>query len=672
MTTKITNSFRLHSINQFIESITEESNTIYYAFAAKHTAYANGDSTIPDPLDSEGYTTDVYRDMVFGKKIGANDVIQVIPRHDWTSGTIYTEYDDEDASLFDKEFYTVVNASSTYHVYKCLYNNGNTASTIEPDFAAVDPEDEYYETSDGYIWKYMYSVNNSIISKFSTTTYFPVTSNTTVESNAVEGAIDIIKVTGAGNTYNNYIAGNNYFAADDLRLGGNTLLYDISGNSSAASSNDYYNGCYIYIKNGAAGEVGQYKKIVDYIANSTSKTIQLESAFTNAISIASVYEIYPGVVITGDGTQTINAEARAIVNAAGNTIQKIDILNRGQDYQSAEAFVYAYPDVGAANATLRVIKSPHFGHGSNSALELGATSIAVSVTFSNNESNTIVQSNDYRTIGILKDPLFSNVEIASSTQQGTFITNEIVYKISPIKLGADAVLDATSTTISSTTADFTNQFSANDFIYLSDGTNHMLGVVNTVVNSSHLTLTTNSAFSAAAADFYLPKTSSYGILSFSNTSTIRVANVSGFIETNDKMIGKNSGAYLVANTISRSGVNKNFETFINMYKYKGTITAGSFSQDETIYQDSASDANTKLHSVDTSGVEDVMYTTNKFGSFTVPGTLTGTTSEALMSVTEEYEPEIAFKSGRIIFMENVSPITRQSGQSETFKFIFEF
>ena len=45
-------------------------------------------------------------------------------------------------------------------------NNQGANSTVSPNFAEVDSNDEVYQTSDGYIWKYMYSVDTANNTKF--------------------------------------------------------------------------------------------------------------------------------------------------------------------------------------------------------------------------------------------------------------------------------------------------------------------------------------------------------------------------------------------------------------------------------------------------------------------------------------------------------------------------
>src|ERR1019366_8408297 len=149
--TLITEPFRNDIAEDIIDSI---GDSTYFIFAGYHTSYPNNDVNIVQPTDAKGMLVDTYQNMIFGKTVTNNDVIIVAQRYDWTSNTIYTMYDDQDANLFNENFYVAVNATSTYNIFKCLYNNGNTPSTVVPaDLSSVDAS---FTTSDGYIWKYLY------------------------------------------------------------------------------------------------------------------------------------------------------------------------------------------------------------------------------------------------------------------------------------------------------------------------------------------------------------------------------------------------------------------------------------------------------------------------------------------------------------------------------------
>jgi hypothetical protein len=71
-------------------------------------------------------------------------------------------------SLETSKFYALVDLRN---VYKCLDNNGGRSSTEKP--SGTDTFAKKY--SDGYVWKYMYSIPNSVRQKYMTIEFMPVT-----------------------------------------------------------------------------------------------------------------------------------------------------------------------------------------------------------------------------------------------------------------------------------------------------------------------------------------------------------------------------------------------------------------------------------------------------------------------------------------------------------------
>jgi len=414
----ITTYFNLHNAKQFVESINEEANSVYYVFAAKSTPFDNGDDNVPNIINTNNTVNiDPYKNMVFGKRVSVNDVKVMIPRYDWVSGTQYSEYS-SNTDLTGSKYYAVVNNASYYYVFKVLDNNNGANSVIRPSYYETGADDDYYSTSDGYVWKYMYKVEKSVFDRFATSEYIPVVEDVDVQANAVSGVIDIIKIKYPGSNYNTYLS--NTFLFSDLTINGNNLIYGIANN--APSTNAFYVASLIYITDGTG--IGQYKKIIGYNVIGNSKQITIDSEFAIKPDSTSVYEITPSVVITGDGT---NAIARALVNSSSsNSIYKIEIISRGSGYTYANAVVQGNTGGISNSAILSVVYGPKGGHGKNPQAELGGKYVGISVTFSNNESGSIPTKNDYRTIGIIKDPLFSNVNINISNTSGLFIDNEIV------------------------------------------------------------------------------------------------------------------------------------------------------------------------------------------------------------------------------------------------------
>ena len=197
---------RVNNAEQFKNSVTGTPNTKMFLVFGKIDSWANDLS--PDIANtSMNMMYEVWDNMIGGKRILGGDMYHVIPRHNWSSNTVYTAYDDKSTTLYDSNtiFYVM---NSTYSVYKCIANNYGKVSTIEP--TSVNPE-IVSTTGDGYSWKYMYTVSDSEKLRFVTDAYIPVKTLTgddgslqwQVQNTAISGAINNIVVTNSGNNYTN-------------------------------------------------------------------------------------------------------------------------------------------------------------------------------------------------------------------------------------------------------------------------------------------------------------------------------------------------------------------------------------------------------------------------------------------------------------------------------------
>jgi len=191
----VTSKFRLHNSEQFVEAFSEAAATNMYLFIGRVTPWTD-DVNPPTPVDDFDQTEfDHWRDMISAKRVQAGDVSHVVPRYDWTSGTVYAYYDHEDANIFNEQFYVL---TEDFNVYKCLWNNDGGQSTVKPTGTATSP----FTTGDSYKWQFMYSISAAETLKFVTPEWHPVKVDTTVSAAATDGAIDIIEVTAAGSGYN--------------------------------------------------------------------------------------------------------------------------------------------------------------------------------------------------------------------------------------------------------------------------------------------------------------------------------------------------------------------------------------------------------------------------------------------------------------------------------------
>lgn len=677
MTKLTTRTHRLNVAEQVRESVSELANTTYYLFVGDHTSNAESlNVSIKNSLND--ITISPYTKMIYGKKIETSDVALMIRKNMYTSNKIYEMYDDQTGEtsidMFDYNFYCISLESSNYHVFKCLENNNRGLSTVQPLFSETGVDDESYTTSDGYTWKYMYSIDSSTKSKFETAEYFPLISNVDVEANVKKGRIDVIKVEAAGRGYDNYC--NGVFKTSDLRVNGNTFVYGLDSSPLAKTTNSYYRDCYLVITAGTG--VGQYRKILDYVVNTTIKTVILASPFTVAPTATTSYEVSPGIEVKGNGSQTVKTEARAIVNTSGNTVQRIDILNGGLNYKYAVAKVLADPVVNVSNtAIIRPILSPPNGHGANAALELGSSSLCLTTKISNTDPD-IPLTNQYKMIGVLKDPKFQEVTV-EYTSTGTFQPLENVYKVKGVRISDNANMTVGSKIITAN-ADFSSQLATGDYIYLATDVANQLAVVNAVTNTTYMTVASNALYSCSAVAIF--KTTINGnaisgkVISIA-TSTIILDDADGKFAVNDKLIGSVSGTIGTITQITRGGNSKTFSTFLGLTKYTGSPVTGTFIQDEIVFQSPTNNyaeayAEAKIHSVKGSGPSTKYFVTEQIGTFNLGINLLGKDSSAIAHLTDKYNQEISFGSGDVVYLEKIEDIIRTNSNSERIKFVLEF
>jgi hypothetical protein len=119
----------------------------------------------------------------------------------------------------------------------------------------------------------------------------------------------------------------------------------------------------------------------------------------NAIKIISGGYGYgvADIEIQGDGT---GATATATLDSATGKINKINITNPGQNYSFATVVVTG----NGYGANLRAIMSPFGGHGKNAPNELFARTLMFYSNVSTDLNQGVSVNNDYRQLGIIKNP----------------------------------------------------------------------------------------------------------------------------------------------------------------------------------------------------------------------------------------------------------------------------
>ena len=247
----ITTKFRINNSEQFHESFTEASPNVYYLGLARpqafgtptrgdgRTDYEGTDSSPIIPGDTVVAEFNTFDDLLAAKKITSSDISFAVPRRNWATGTTYDIYRHDygeyitgstslrntanggATTLHDANFYVL---TTDRNVYKCIDNDGNTASTSEPTGTGTS----VITTADGYKWKYMCTMSAAQQSNFLSTDFMGLSTNSTVSSAAVDGSIDCIKIKSAGSggtngTHSVTIKGDGSSAAANVVVSGGTI-----------------------------------------------------------------------------------------------------------------------------------------------------------------------------------------------------------------------------------------------------------------------------------------------------------------------------------------------------------------------------------------------------------------------------------------------------------------
>ena len=223
----ISNKFRIHNAQSFLEGFDEASPTSVYLGIGRPQSWT--DDNLPDtPKDTVGDELYYWDDMIALKRVQASDVILAIPRRDWTSGKYYDIYRHDyngttagvnitsggattPATLFDANFFVI---TDEYNVYKVIDNRNSNGVVVASVNKPTGTGTAIFSTADGYAWKYMFTVSPANVLKFVSTDFIPVKRLVTnpgvtdayynqylVEQAAVDGRIDNIVVTNAGSGY---------------------------------------------------------------------------------------------------------------------------------------------------------------------------------------------------------------------------------------------------------------------------------------------------------------------------------------------------------------------------------------------------------------------------------------------------------------------------------------
>ncbi len=189
MSAIITDQLRVLNAENFSASVKSDANS-YYSFINLPNAsdvQSDWDTNTPDPKDSFREEDRYWDSMLALKKINAGDVKRVIRKLQWTSGTTYDYYRDDysrdntasqtgASNLYGANYYVM---NSDYRVYICIANGFDPDNLLgkpsldEPLHTDLEPK-AAGTSGDGYLWKYLYTINPGDLVKFESTNFIPV------------------------------------------------------------------------------------------------------------------------------------------------------------------------------------------------------------------------------------------------------------------------------------------------------------------------------------------------------------------------------------------------------------------------------------------------------------------------------------------------------------------
>ena len=209
----------------------DSSNATAYAAVYRYAT----DEVPLRPADNDEEEKSIHDDMIALKRIGSDQVRAVVRRFNWNP-TVNPKYDmwrpdysyaraaqvDPDGagsltpaeSLGNAQYYVINN---NYEVFKCLYN-GVTPATPDGSNASLEPKrnpgptgegvydsatgiyTEFPDVSNGYIWKYLFTIPTNDVLRFLSTDFMPIVEDSTVTTLAASqaGAITTIILRDAG------------------------------------------------------------------------------------------------------------------------------------------------------------------------------------------------------------------------------------------------------------------------------------------------------------------------------------------------------------------------------------------------------------------------------------------------------------------------------------------
>ena len=169
MSAIITDPFKKQVLDNVVNEV-KNLTARYYVGIGKNDQW-NSTETVPTPTDTPKTIRATQSALQSVKAVAGASF--VIPRYNWSSGSIYNGYDDDISAIPSNTYYVLTEDNE---VYICLQQS--KSATGSPNPSTVKPsapiKTKAFKTSDGYTWKFLYSLSASRASAFLSANFVPV------------------------------------------------------------------------------------------------------------------------------------------------------------------------------------------------------------------------------------------------------------------------------------------------------------------------------------------------------------------------------------------------------------------------------------------------------------------------------------------------------------------
>ena len=281
----ITDNLRKNVADLLLTEILDATDSSEYYIGIGKSDQYNDSDTIATPLRTLREERNARANLQSIKKVTTGGASFVIPRYNWSSNTIYSAYNDNTVGLPSNAYYVLTEANE---VYICLRQSKKTSngdpnsSTVEPSYVLHNGgvATTAFETADGYVWKYMYSVSALRASTFLSASYIPIQflsdsaqaytgldrDQATVKEAAVRGQIVSVEVTSGGTGYSSAptvtFRGNGTGAAATAYISTSGVVTKIEMNNTTTALGSGYDFANIVLSGGSPTTAATARPII--------------------------------------------------------------------------------------------------------------------------------------------------------------------------------------------------------------------------------------------------------------------------------------------------------------------------------------------------------------------------------------------------------------------------